>query len=271
MKIINASFRLKHVPHQWKVAEVIMISKTNKPTIKHIHWAAEVIEGTLKKIRMLAVFLDVTQAFDKEWHQGMYYKIPRGLHWRTIFLSETWDRVFKTQKHTRWYHKVVYSDLFYTSYSRAPSHTLKKTLIATFAQDIAILIIGDTIDESTGKQQGIINEIHNWTKNWWIKLNESKSNKMSFTSQKVPANIYLWSRDTTCEYCKVLRCDTRIKWKERVNNKERTWNKVPKNVLTLWEEQRAFNWQQATSQQANIKGSMDLWHATMVMHKEIER
>jgi hypothetical protein len=41
---------------------------------------------------------------------------------------------------------------------------LENSTVATFADDIAILIVGSSNEESTGKIQTAINQIQKWTK-----------------------------------------------------------------------------------------------------------
>lgn len=56
--------------------------------------------------------------------------------------------------------------------------------MATFANDTAILTVGDSNVEATGKLQAAVNRIQQWTKIWKIKLNESKSVHVNFTNRR---------------------------------------------------------------------------------------
>ena len=52
--------------------------------IDQVHLLVDIIERTLEEIEICAsVFLDVAQAFDKVWHEGLKIKLPRDLP-RTI-------------------------------------------------------------------------------------------------------------------------------------------------------------------------------------------
>jgi hypothetical protein len=47
-------------------------------TIEQVHRIAEIIRGALEKKQYCsAAFLDITQAFDKVWHQGLLFKIRK--------------------------------------------------------------------------------------------------------------------------------------------------------------------------------------------------
>jgi hypothetical protein len=56
---------------------------------------------------------------------------------------------------------------------------LEKSTVATFADDMAILTVGSSNEESRGKLQTAINQI----KKWHIQLNESKSVLINFTNR----------------------------------------------------------------------------------------
>jgi hypothetical protein len=64
--------------------------------------------------------------------------------------------------------------LFYTS----DLPELGNSTVAIFADDTAILAVGTSNEESTGKLQTAMNQIQTWTKKWNIHLNESKSDSV---------------------------------------------------------------------------------------------
>jgi hypothetical protein len=55
------------------------------------------------------------------------------------------------------------------------------TTVATFADDTAIMAVGDDVEDATDKLQLAADKINNWTKQWLIKLNEDKSIHVNFT------------------------------------------------------------------------------------------
>jgi hypothetical protein len=57
--------------------------------------------------------------------------------------------------------------------------------MATFADDTAVMAIGETVDISTRKLQSTVNKVAIWTRKWQIKLNESKSIHIDFTNNKI--------------------------------------------------------------------------------------
>jgi hypothetical protein len=63
--------------------------------------------------------------------------------------------------------------------------TLEQTVVVTFADDTAIMAIGDNNSESTQKLQVAITEAQRWTDKWRIKVNKTKSVHIDFTNQRV--------------------------------------------------------------------------------------
>ena len=62
---------------------------------------------------------------------------------------------------------------------------LNNSTVDTFADDTAILTLGNSNEESTGKLQTAINQIQKRTKKWHIQLNESKSVHINFTNRRL--------------------------------------------------------------------------------------
>jgi SHS2 domain-containing protein len=58
-------------------------------------------------------------------------------------------------------------------------------LLATFADDIAVLTKGTDFEEAAVKAQKALLDITNWTKKLRIKLNEQKSAHINFTYKKI--------------------------------------------------------------------------------------
>jgi hypothetical protein len=56
---------------------------------------------------------------------------------------------------------------------------------ATFADDTAVMAVGESNENSTKKLQSALNKIAIWTKKWQIKLNKSKSVHTDFTNKGI--------------------------------------------------------------------------------------
>jgi hypothetical protein len=71
--------------------------------------------------------------------------------------------------------------LLYTSDFPTP----EQNVVATFADDTAIMAIGDNNSESTEKLQTAVTKVQRWTRKWRIKLNETKSVHIDFTDKRM--------------------------------------------------------------------------------------
>jgi hypothetical protein len=60
--------------------------------------------------------------------------------------------------------------------------------MATFADDTAVMAIGETVDISIRKLQSAVNTAAIWTRKWRIKPNESKSVHTDFKTTRLNKN-----------------------------------------------------------------------------------
>lgn len=283
--LINACFRLKHVPDVWKFAEVIMIPKPGKPanevtsyrpisllpilsklfekllikrikplledknlipdyqfgfrekhsTIDQVHRITNIIERTLEEKKVCStVFLDVAQAFDKVWHEGLIHKLKKMLpkQFTNILQSYLSDRKFRIRQDES-YSEIkpikagvpqgsVLGPVLYLLYT-SDIPALENNTIATFADDTAIMAIGDSHEEAVEKVQSAINTVYDWTKKWRIKLNESKSIHIDFTNKRNSYSpVYINNKaipyENTAKYLG-MTLDVKLRWKAHVKKK----------------------------------------------------
>lgn len=289
LHIMNAAIRLRYVPRQWKVAEVIMILKSNKPpnekssyrpisllptlskvfeklllkrlklileernlipphqfgfrekhsTIEQVHRITDVIEKSLETKHICSgIFLDVAQAFDKVWHQGLAFKLQRDLPRQFYELLKSYisDRHFRVKYENDYsgLKKItagvpqgsVLGPILYLLYTRDMPST--DATIATFADDTAILATAENITDSTNKLQRATNKIYNWTKKWRIKLNENKSTCINFTNLRVE-HIPIMINSQKVPYANTAKylgmtLDAKLRWKEHIKKKREELN-----------------------------------------------
>jgi retron-type reverse transcriptase len=114
--------------------------------------------------------------FDKVWHEGLNYKLRTILPQKYAKILESYlaERFFRVKQGDA-YSKLneikagvpqgsVLGPILYLLYiSDLPE--LGNNTVATFADDTAILAVGTSNEESTGKLQTAINQIQIWTKN----------------------------------------------------------------------------------------------------------
>ncbi|KAF6198264.1 hypothetical protein GE061_008011 [Apolygus lucorum] len=286
LHIINATFRLKHVPSQWKVAEVIMITKPGKSpnektgyrpisllpvmsklfeklllkrlkpiiedrnlipdhqfgfrqrhsTIDQVHRITNIIEKALEGKKICAsIFLDVAQAFDKVWHEGLEYKLHRDLPRQFYLLLKSYleNRHFRVKQDDQYSclkpikagvpQGSVLGPVLYILYTRDLPQQ-EDTTVATFADDTAILSIGDDVETATRKLQTSANKIAKWTKMWRMKLNETKSVHINFTNRKISAveveiNSNIIPYADTVKYLG-MTLDSKLNWNNHIEKKK---------------------------------------------------
>ena len=102
--------------------------------------------------------------------------------------------------------------------------TLPGNTTATFADDTAILAVGDTVLQSTAKLQQSVNQVINWTKKWRMKLNEGKSVHVDFTYKKIQHHSPIMINSIQIPYANNAKylgmtLDARLHWKVHVKKK----------------------------------------------------
>lgn len=205
-------------------------------TIDQVHRITNTIEKALEEKKVCsAVFLDVAQAFDKVWHDGLKYKLHRDLPrpYYELLSSYLEERFFRVR------YDKDYSDLKNISAGVPQGSVLgpvlyllftadipldKNVMMATFADDTAILATDKSVNQTVNNLQTAMNKIHNWTQRWRIKLNETKSTHINFTYKKVVSlQIYIDGHaipiTNTAKYLG-MTLDVKLKWNEHVKKKK---------------------------------------------------
>lgn len=162
-------------------------------TIEQVHRITNLIRETFEsKQYCSALFIDISQAFDKVWHEGLKYKIssllPENVH--KMLISYLTDRSFVVRS------KSTYSSIkrisagvpqgsilgpfLYLLYTAdLPTSSLVHT--STFADDTAFLSIHKRPEVASQQLQTHIAELEKWLHKWKINVNASKSVHITFT------------------------------------------------------------------------------------------
>jgi hypothetical protein len=150
--------------------------RKNRSTIDQVHRITDIIEKTLENNGVCSTtFLDIAQAFDRVWHRGPLYKLRFSSS--RSFLSTT--EILFNQSTFLLKHEDSYSELklikagisqgnvlgpdLYLLYNNDVPTTPNSTM-ATFANDTAVMAIGETIESSTRKLQSAVNNVALWAK-----------------------------------------------------------------------------------------------------------
>jgi retron-type reverse transcriptase len=120
-------------------------------TIEQAHRLVNKIHNDLENKRYCsAVFIDISQAFDKVWHTGLFYKLKRIFPHPTYMILKSYltDRTFQVryQEEYTTLHTIqsgvpqgsILGPILYSIYTADLPET-EQTMTATYADDTAIL------------------------------------------------------------------------------------------------------------------------------------
>jgi hypothetical protein len=218
-------------------------------TIQQCHRIADTINKALEDQQYCtAVFLDVSQAFDKVWHPGLLFKIKQTLpsgyynllksylqdrHFVTKFNNETSSRF---PIHSGVPQGSILGPLLYTLYT-SDLPVSRKTTLSTFADDTAIF--ATHLDPTTASLnlQDHLNNIEKWRQKWKMKVNETKSSHITFALRKgqcpsVCINQTVIPYVETVKYLG-LHFDRRLTWKEHIAMKRKQLDHKTREIKWL--------------------------------------
>ena len=205
-------------------------------TIDQVHRITNLIEKALEeKMVCSTIFLDVAQAFDKVWHQGLIYKLNKHLPKSYVellssYLSERLCRVKQENEYSELKEiqagipqGSVLGPVLYLLYTCDIPQSENVT-VATFADDTAILALDIDPQKATEKLQNASDKIGEWSRRWKIKINAMKPVHVNFTNRKIEHTCPLVLNGVvipianTAKYL-AMTLDAKLKWKEHVKKK----------------------------------------------------
>ena len=180
------------------------------------------------------IFLDVAQAFDKVWHEGLIYKIKSLLPPSTHKLLEAYliNRKFRVKCNdfiTNPYEikagvpqgSVLGPALYLIYTSDLP--VADNLLTSTFADDTAILSSHKDPIMASVELSNHLRQVETWLKNWRIRVNELKSKHVTFSLRKETCpplklnNVTIPQSDTVTYLG--IHLDRRLTWRSHINAK----------------------------------------------------
>jgi hypothetical protein len=97
-----------------------------------------------------------------------------------------------------------------------------------FADDTAIMTIGDNAAEASEKLQTVVTQVHDWMEKWRVTINEFKSTHINFTNRNIEYVPIRLNRlevpyVNTAKYLG-MTLDTKLRWKAHVKKKREELN-----------------------------------------------
>lgn len=219
-------------------------------TIDQVHRITNIIEKALEEKKICsAVFLDVAQAFDKVWHQGLAHKLNRFLPKGYVEILESYllERTFRVKQGNEYSalkeikagvpQGSILGPILYLIYT-SDIPQIENVILATFADDTSVMAVGSNIKEATDQLQAANDEISDWCLKWKIKLNETKSTHVNFTNRKIEAppvvklNNVVIPHGNKAKYLG-MTLDTKLRWKEHVKLKKQELECKYRNMYWL--------------------------------------
>jgi hypothetical protein len=161
--------------------------RSKHSTTQQIHRIIDKISSSFEEKKYCpGVFLDVSQAFDRVWHQGLLFKIKKILPAPLYLIIKSYlsNRTFVVRQGNNFssYFKIhagvpqgsdLSPDLYNMFTEDIPS--ADNILIATYADDTAILSDHSNNIIVASNLQSHLTKIEKWASNWKIKINTEKS------------------------------------------------------------------------------------------------
>ena len=257
-------------------------------TIDQAHRVIIHVECTLEEKKYCtAVFLDVSQPFDRVWHQALIYKMAQTLpenycRLLTSYLPLRTFGVAHEDSLSSFYpitagvpQGSVLGPLLYLLYT-ADIPTTENTVLDMFADDTVIMATDTVQEKATGKLQIALNNINQWTRDWKIKLNGAKSTHVVYTlrhknrHQQLFINNIIIPQAESAKYLG-LHLDGRLNWKNYVRQKAMQTRQKVHDMYWLIGRKSKLSLKSKKLIYQSIKNPMDVRYTALGMHQRIKR
>lgn len=243
--------------------------RSEHSTVQQVHRVVSKVNYALEnEMYCSALSLDVSQAFDRVWHLGLFYKLrnifPHQLY--LVLRSYLEDRFFFVRVQDRStclrpicsgvpQGSVIGPVLFSVYTSDLPVND--KVMIATYADDTILLSSDASPEVASAKLQTCANTVADWMHTWKIKINGLKSVHMTFSMRKgqcppVTINNELVPSSDSVKYLG-FHLDRRLTWKKHL------WNKR----IHLSEVLRKMYWLIGRNSQLSIESKLILYKSVL--------
>ncbi|KAL4096526.1 hypothetical protein QTP88_021465 [Uroleucon formosanum] len=167
--------------------------RSSHSTTHQLHRVVDAISFSLeKKLFCTAAFLDISQAFDRVWHDGLLHKLKTFLPSPFYLLIKSYltERTFQIRygSDTSSIGSIsagvpqggILSPILYNIFA-ADQPITPNTSVADYADDKVIISMNDNPFIASSNLQTHLDLMENWYTKWRFKLNHSKSIHTTFT------------------------------------------------------------------------------------------
>lgn len=211
--------------------------RRNHGTPEQCHRVVKTIRDALENRQYCSsVFLDVKQAFDRVWHNGLLHKLKQ-------LLPAPFYLLLKSYLNERSFYVNINDDnseigviksgvpqgsvlgpILYTLFT-ADMPTSSDVMTATYADDTAILAVKESASEASALVQSQLDLINVWLKKWNIKVNVDKSTHVTYTLKEgdcpsVHLNGILIPKSNCFKYLG-MNIDRRLTWRNHLQLKRK--------------------------------------------------
>lgn len=222
--------------------------RSRHSTIHQLHRVVDFLASALERKEFAtAIFFDISQAFDRVWHDGLLVKLrflpPEYYLILKSFLSDRYFTVCQGSSYSNYFPVLagvpqgsILAPLLYSIYT-SDIPLSPDTLLASYADDTVILSSSRCSAQASNVLQQHVHHLENWFTNWRIKLNETKTNYITFTLRKgtcppIFLNNVEIPRCTSVRYLG-LYIDKRLTWNTHVDTKRKTLDDRFKQLFRL--------------------------------------
>ena len=193
------------------------------------------IEDAFQEKKVLAVFFDLSKAFDKVWNEGLLLKLLQaGVHgkmykWLSDFLFNRTARVKldgTISRQVKLREGVpqggVVSPTLFLVYINDITTTVPKHVSNTLhADDFAVWCAEEHTTTAVHRIQNTINEVCSWTESWALQLNTTKMVSTLFTLSTAKEKVSLRLNNQPVPQVETptflgVTLDTRLTWKPHI-------------------------------------------------------
>lgn len=225
-----------HIAQEELIPEHQFGFRNSHSTIEQVNRVYDIIRNSLENKKYCsAVFLDIQQAFDKVWHNGLLFKIKSKLpQFYLIIKSYLNARKFQVRfgQELSALQPInagvpqgsVLGPLLYTLYT-ADLPTTEDVTVATYADDTAILAADENPSIASRSVQEAVTRVETWLTKWRIRASETKSVHITFTLRKsscppVTLNNQVIPSTDVVKYLG-LHLDRRLTWSHHIKTKRK--------------------------------------------------